>query len=60
MEIRTEIPGLYKDETTGAIINKNNDGLSQYKRRKLQDRKIIELEKRIETLEKIIFAKENN
>lgn len=54
MEEQTNIPGLYKDKNTGAIINKDQASLSAYKKRKEMFRKIQNLEARIETLEKFI------
>jgi hypothetical protein len=60
MEKKTEIPGLYKDESSGALINKNNEALHQYKKHKERDRKMKELEARIKRLEQIILNDKEN
>lgn len=41
-------PGLFRDETTNAIINKNQNSYEEYLKTK---NKLIEKEKRIENLE---------
>jgi hypothetical protein len=33
MELKTEISGIYKDDT-GALLNRNNNGLTAYKKQK--------------------------
>jgi hypothetical protein len=33
MELKTEISGIYKDDT-GALLNRNNSGLTAYKKQK--------------------------
>jgi hypothetical protein len=53
-ENRTEIPGLYKDEQSGALINKDNASLLAYKKRKEMDRRIQSIEKRLEHVEKLL------
>lgn len=54
LQIKTEIPGLYKDETTGSLLNKDNASLTAYKKRKEMDRRIQMIEKRLESLENLI------
>lgn len=54
MQTKTEIPGLYKDDATGALINKDNNALTAYKKRKEMDRRIQMIEKRLESLESLI------
>jgi len=49
--VQTDVPGLFKEISSGGLINKNNDALAQYKKQKQKDRKIQELEKRIEMIE---------
>jgi hypothetical protein len=54
MEEKTNIPGLYKDRISGAIINKDDSSLIAYKKRKEMFRKIDSLESRIKHLEFMI------
>ncbi len=49
MEQKTEIPGLYRDDS-GALINKDNKSLLMYKKRKEEVNRIGKLEKDIESL----------
>ena len=51
---KTNIPGLYKDPDTGAVINKDTEALQAYKRKKAQQKRTLSLEQRIERLEKAI------
>jgi len=58
----TNIPGLYKDLSSGAIVNKDLSSLTAYKKKKEMFRKIQALEDRVDTLEKLIqkFIGEHN
>jgi hypothetical protein len=49
--IQTDAPGLFKETSSGAVINKNNDALVQYKKKKEKARKIQELERRLSMIE---------
>lgn len=49
MEKQTTIPGIVRDDT-GALLNKNNEALASYKAKKLQSKKIIQLEKSVNML----------
>ncbi|MFZ4599035.1 MAG: hypothetical protein ACOYNN_10350 [Terrimicrobiaceae bacterium] len=49
MEIKTDIPGIYRGDS-GALINKDNSGLSLYKNKKEQFRRMTMMEKKIELL----------
>jgi hypothetical protein len=49
--IQTDVPGLYKETSSGALINKNNDALLQYKKKKEKARRLNELEKRMQDIE---------
>lgn len=50
MEHKTDVPGLYKNLTTGALINKDNKGLEAYRKRKLKESKFQMLENDITEL----------
>lgn len=41
-EKKTEVPGIYKS-SEGVLINKDNEALMAYKRRKQRDRELNEL-----------------
>jgi hypothetical protein len=46
---KTEVPGIYK-ERDGILINKDNEALHAYKKRKIQSRKMQNFEEDLETL----------
>lgn len=46
MAVKTEVPGLYK-EGEGILINKDNDALVAYKKRKEQNYKMKSLEQEV-------------
>jgi hypothetical protein len=49
MEYKTEIPGYYKvDESV--VINKDNDALISYKKKKMKDMKLVKLENDLSSL----------
>lgn len=39
MEHKTDVPGIYKNPATGALINKDNKALQAYKLRKQKEEK---------------------
>jgi hypothetical protein len=49
MEIKTDIPGVYREDS-GALINRDNSSLLNYKSKKELNRKISSLEKKIDYL----------
>jgi peptidoglycan hydrolase CwlO-like protein len=49
MEQKTEIPGLYK-VSEGIIINKDNDALATYKKRKLREHKLDSMQEEMTSL----------
>lgn len=51
MEIKTDIAGVYKDSSSGGLINKDNSALSAYKKQKEVLRRFKALENKIEELE---------
>jgi len=46
---KTEVPGLYK-VSEGVLINKDNDALKAYKKRKAKERKIEALEEDVQSM----------
>lgn len=49
MEAKTAVPGIYK-VTEGILINKDNEALEAYKKRKSRDKKLDALEEEILTI----------
>jgi hypothetical protein len=49
METKTAVPGIYK-VTEGILINKDNEALEAYKKRKGRDKKLDALEEEILTI----------
>jgi hypothetical protein len=49
MDKETTVQGLFRTDT-GALINKNNEALVSYKRKKEQSKKMQELEKKVDTI----------
>lgn len=49
MEQKTEIPGFYK-AGEGIIINKDNEALTAYKKRKQKERRIEEVREEVNAL----------
>ena len=52
--VKTDIQHIFRDESSGALINKNNPELNAYKQKKVQIRKMKKMETQIEMLEKRI------
>jgi hypothetical protein len=50
MEHKTDVPGIYKDTRTGALINKDNTALKAYKMRKQKEMKLGQIEQEISGL----------
>lgn len=44
MQQKTDVNGIYKDTSNGALINKDNKGLQAYKMRKQKELKIGQIE----------------
>ena len=51
MQVKTDIEGLYKDQESGGLINKDNEALQAYKKRKQRLRQTQTMELRIAKLE---------
>ena len=49
--IKTDIPGLYRDERSGAVINKDNAALASYKAKKRQVEEMKMLKNRVDNIE---------
>lgn len=49
-EVRTIIPDLYKDESSGALLNKSAGALNSYRAEKLKVKKIIRMEDDLDLL----------
>jgi arginine repressor len=47
----TDKSGMFKDQSTGAIVNRDLQALNAYKLKKKQNREFIEMQKRQESLE---------
>lgn len=48
---KTNVPGIYK-VCDGILINKDDEGLKAYKTKKNKDRKLFEMESKIDKFEK--------
>jgi hypothetical protein len=46
MDTKTDVPGIYKS-SEGVLINKDNEALNAYKKRKEKERKIEALEQNV-------------
>lgn len=60
IEEPTQVPGLVRDLTTGALINKDVDALVAYKRRKTEQRTIRLLQQSQQTLERRLASTEES
>jgi hypothetical protein len=49
MDLKTDLPGVYRHES-GALINKNNSALMDYKRKRQDTNKLNSIELRINSL----------
>lgn len=48
-EVKTDVPGLYRT-SDGALINKDNQALAAYKKRKHKEKRIEEMQSDIQSL----------
>ena len=51
-DLKTNIPGIYKSPISGAVLNKDNDALLAYKKKKIQDKKLASVEEDVKVLKK--------
>lgn len=49
--IKTDVNGLYKDEASGAVLNKDRSALTAYKQKKKQIQEFNTLKARVDELE---------
>jgi hypothetical protein len=49
MELKTDLPGIYRQES-GALINKNNSALMDYKRKRQESNKLNNIEIKLNSL----------
>ncbi len=54
MDEKTAVPGLYRSEKTGALINKDNKALEAYKKRRKAAKLLPTLETRMQALENLV------
>jgi hypothetical protein len=54
MDEKTSVPGLYRSEKTGALINKDNKSLEAYKKRKRAAILLPNLDTRVTALESLV------
>jgi dynactin complex subunit len=58
MHLKTELNSIYREDS-GALINKNNGALNEYRRKRQELNKFLEMQKQIEYLQKEVqFLKE--
>lgn len=50
-ELKTEIEGIVRDTTNGALLNRDNVSLDAYKKMKKKNNDIIELQKKVNTFD---------
>jgi len=49
-QIKTEVEGIVRDTTNGALLNKDNDALVAYKRSKQKNAEIEDMKRQVNTL----------
>lgn len=50
MQIKTEIEGIYRDVSTGALLNKDSSSLEAYKKIKRKHLEMEEIKQKVNTL----------
>lgn len=59
VEVKTEIEGIYRDMNNGALLNKDNNALEAYKKRKNrqseQENKINKLESELSEIKNLLL-----
>lgn len=51
MQIKTEVEGIYRDISTGALLNKDSSALEAYKKMKKKNSEIEEMKMKVNSLE---------
>ena len=54
MDQRTEVAGIFRNEDTGALINKDNKSLEAYRKRRQAAKNVMQDRERIAFLEKLV------
>ena len=54
MDQRTEVAGIFRNEDTGALINKDNKSLEAYRKRRQAGKNVMQDRERIAFLEKLV------
>ena len=49
-QIKTEVEGIVRDTTNGALLNKDNDALTTYKKTKQKNAEIEDMKRQVNTL----------
>jgi predicted transcriptional regulator len=55
VQIKTEVEGIIRDTTNGALLNRDNDSLSAYKKLKKKNAESEEIKSKVNNMEKEIF-----
>lgn len=51
VEVKTEVEGIYRDMTNGALLNKDNNALTAYKKMKQKNNEVEQMKEKVNTLE---------
>ena len=54
VEVKTEIEGIYRDVNNGALLNKDNDALSAYKKMKQKNNELEQMKTKVNSLDEEI------
>lgn len=54
VEVKTEVEGIYRDVSTGALLNKDNDALSAYKKMKQKNNELEQMKSKVNSLDEEI------
>lgn len=54
VQIKTEIEGIFRDTTNGALLNRDNDRLNAYKKIKKKNAELEEMKNKVDNLDKEI------
>lgn len=54
VEVKTEIEGIYRDVNNGALLNKDNDALSAYKKMKQKNNELEQMKSKVNGLDEEI------
>lgn len=54
VEVKTEVEGIYRDVNNGALLNKDNDALSAYKKMKQKNNELEQMKTKVNSLDEEI------